>query len=306
MKNHILRISLITLFACTIIAHGQGLAAPAPPQGAPAAAKTFQLDSKLMARQMPYSVVLPPNYETDKQARFPVIYLLHGFGGSYKVYFSIPKVLEYISQGHFIFVSVEGGTGFYTDSATKPNDKYESYVVRELIPEVDKNFRTDATRNGRAIAGISMGGYGALKFAVKYPQMFALAVSWSGGVTAAAWRKPSDLLIPRFVPALTATFGDGTDPSTLIANDLFKLLTDLPADKVPGLPFLYLDCGTDDELQLTKPNLELARIMLDRKIRHEYREFPGGHATWQDFRLPYLLELSGRMLTQRKAALGGK
>ncbi|MEO6051054.1 MAG: alpha/beta hydrolase-fold protein [Pyrinomonadaceae bacterium] len=253
MKTLLLNFCLITLFAFASATHGQQ---PLPSSVEPpvqAAAKTFQLDSKLMARQMPYGVVLPTNYENEKLARFPVIYLLHGGGGSYKNYFATPQLLKFFTQDRFIFVSVEGGMGFYTDSATKANDKYESYVMNELIPEVDKHFRTDAERKGRGVAGISMGGYGALKFGIKYPAMFALAVSWSGATQVGSSRKADDMQYsPSFVQALTAIFGDGTSSATRTANDLFKLFRDLPAEKIGELPFFYLDCGTEDELLLLK------------------------------------------------------
>lgn len=266
--------------------------------------KTYQLDSKLMKRRMPYGVVLPKDYEINKTARFPVIYLLHGGGGSYQTYLIRPNLIEMFQQHQVIVVTVEGGGSFYTDSATVPNDKYESYIVQELIPEVDNNFRTVGERNGRAVAGVSMGGYGAIKFGVKYPQLFALACSWSGGVIDASWLKSIEIgsFPPALKNALRAAFGDGTNSATLDANDEMKLFAALPADKVAGLPFFYLDSGTEDDFGLLKPNRQLAQIMLNKKIAHEYREFPGGHNVEYPSRFPYLLELSERFLTQAKTA----
>jgi putative tributyrin esterase len=307
MKNLILRFCLFSLLALSVAAQPPQTSSVKPvPVTAQDALKTFQLDSKLMARQMPYAVLLPAGYETDQQTRFPVVYLLHGLGGNYKNFIAKSKLLEYYGQHRFIIVAVEGGTNFYTDSATKPNDKYESYFISELIPEIDKNFRTDATRKGRVVAGHSMGGYGALKYGIKYPQMFALAASWSGGVNSASWRKASDLPpIPAIVQSLTGVFGDGTDPATLAANDLFKLFTELPPEKIAGLPFFYLDCGTEDELRLLKPNQQLAEIMVSRKIPHEYRQIPGGHAL-QDYRVEDVLNLSERLLATQKSASSGR
>ena len=103
--------------------------------------------------------------------------------------------------------------------------------------------------------------------------------------------------------AITAAFGDGTNAATLIANDLFKLFADLPPDKIAELPFFYLDCGTEDEL--LKPNQQLAEIMVSRKIRHEYRQIPGGHAL-QDYRVVDVLNLSERIFTTQKATSSGK
>lgn len=293
------------LFAFPVTAHAQQPSPSSVASIVQPTVKTFQLDSKLMARQMPYNVILPANYETDKQARFPVIYMLHGLGGSHKI--SSPKRVKYDAQHRFILVFVEGGMGFYTDSATKPNDKYESYFVNELIAEVDKNFRTDATRRGRAVFGVSMGGYGALKYGIKYPQMFALAASSGGAVNVASWRKVEELPpLPGIVQILTPVFGDGKNPATLVANDLFKLFAEFPSNKIAELPFFYLDCGTEDELQLLKPNQQLAEIMVSRKIPHEYRQFPGDHNTDPPNLYPTLYELSERIFAQQKAASSGK
>jgi len=152
------------------------------------------------------------------------------------------------------------------------------------------------------IDGVSMGGYGALKYGVKYPQMFALAASWSGVANAASWRKVSELPpSPRIVKAVTAVFGDGTEPSTLLSNDLFKLFADIPSDKVTELPFFYLDCGTEDEL--LKPNQQLAELFVTRKIRHEYRQVPGAHAL-QDYRVVDVLDLFERLSAIQKRSSG--
>jgi enterochelin esterase-like enzyme len=149
-----------------------------------------------------------------------------------------------------------------------------------------------------------MGGYGAIKYGVKYPQMFALAASWSGVVNAASWRKTSELPPrPRVVQTVTAAFGDGTNPATLISNDLFKLFGELPQDKTTELPFFYLDCGTEDEL--LKPNQQLAEIMVNRKIRHEYRQIPGGHVL-QHYRVVDVLNLNERLFATQKTASNPK
>ena len=79
----------------------------------------------------------------------------------------------------------EGDDGWYTDSATVPNDKYETYIIKELIPEIDKKFRTLADREHRIIAGLSMGGYGSIKFGLKYPNLFSIVGSFSGAFDAA-------------------------------------------------------------------------------------------------------------------------
>jgi S-formylglutathione hydrolase FrmB len=90
--------------------------------------------------------------------------------------------LTYAAQYRLIVVTPEGNNGWYTDSASTATDKYESYLLKELIPDVEKRFRTIESRYGRGIAGLSMGGYGALKFGLKSPATFAFAGSLSGAV----------------------------------------------------------------------------------------------------------------------------
>jgi S-formylglutathione hydrolase FrmB len=238
-------------------------------------ADLHQLESKLMRRQIPYYVLLPSGYETDKTARFPVVYLLHGLNGSYKDWVEKTNLLEGAAQHKFIVVTVEGGNGWYADSVSKPNDKYESYIVQELIPEIDRNYRTIAARRGRAIAGLSMGGYGALKFGLKYPDKFVFAASISGAVGIASW-KTSDQIPLMFRQMIVSTFGDENN-EVKKANDLFVIFSEMPAEKISGLPFFYLDCGTEDELGLLQFNQQLAGIFQKQKIPHEFRELPGKH-----------------------------
>ncbi|MEP6924841.1 MAG: alpha/beta hydrolase family protein [Pyrinomonadaceae bacterium] len=238
-------------------------------------AYAHQLDSKLMARKVPYYVLLPENYDNDKLARFPVIYLLHGLSGNYKDWVEKTKLLEFAARHKMIIITVEGGNGWYTDSVTKPDDRYESYIIQELIPEVDKNFRTIATRRGRAVGGLSMGGYGALKFGLKYPDKFVFAASMSGAVSIASLRT-SEKIPPMFRQMILSTFGDENN-SVKKANDLFVIFGELTPEMVARLPFFYLDCGTEDELGLLQFNQQLAGIMLNKKIPHEFRELPGKH-----------------------------
>ncbi len=300
--------SLLTLlFGISLAVYAQQPAPSASPNavGPQPAIKTFALDSSLMGREIPYTVILPANYDIDKDARFPVIYMMHGLGGNHKI--TKLTSAKYTDKQRVIMVFLEGGNGFYTDSATKPADKWESYIIKELIPEVDKNLRTVAERRGRAVAGPSMGGYGALKFGVKYPQLFSLAVSWSGAVNVAAFHDATDLPpIPFLKQTLATVFGDGKDRTTVHANDLFKLFSEYPAEKLKDLPFFYLDCGTEDELGLFKPNRDLAGLLIDRKIPHEYRQFPGGHDVFPPNTFPDLYDLSSRIFAKQQAVQGAK
>src|SRR5437868_5257851 len=116
--------------------------------------EAVQFESRLVGAPLPYNVILPADYErgTSKQRRYPVLYLLHGLGGSAADWVSNRSHLaDYAAQYPFIIVVPEGKDGWYTDGVV-PNEKFESYFVEELIPDVDRRFRTIASREGRAAA----------------------------------------------------------------------------------------------------------------------------------------------------------
>ncbi|HYP54581.1 MAG TPA: alpha/beta hydrolase family protein [Pyrinomonadaceae bacterium] len=286
-----------------------------PPSGArdyvellplqPTKTETIQFESKLAGRVLPYKVVLPPYYELGVRTRrrYPVLFLLHGFGGSHADWLSKSKLAEYAAEHRMIVVTPEGANGWYTDSAGVASDKFESYIVEELIADVARRFRTIEAREGRAVAGLSMGGYGALKFGVKHPEKFVLAASMSGAVGAASWRSEDDLpgAWPALRRSLTQTFGPADGPAKA-SNDLFKLLRELAPGRTSALPFLYLDCGTEDELGLLAANRNLADLLVARKIPHEYRQLPGRH-NWDywDRQVREVLRLAERTMTPARA-----
>jgi S-formylglutathione hydrolase FrmB len=285
---------LLLLFAltCSIVSHAQTstTTATAPAQREAARqsqesprserVRTIQLESKLVGKTLPYNVLLPVDYASPSAGakRYPVLYLLHGLTGHYGNWLDHTRLAEYAAAYHFIIVMPEGNNGWYTDSSTVATDKYETYILRELIPDVAKQFRTVESREGRAVAGLSMGGYGALKFGVKQPELFAFAGSMSGAVSAASWRSEDELQIVPFIKqSLLQTFGSA-DHAVKTSNDLFKLVRELPPERLARLPFLYLDCGTEDPLHLLAPNRAFADLLVERKIPHEYRQLPGTHS----------------------------
>lgn len=234
--------------------------------------ENHELSSRLMDRKMPYRVVLNSSYD-KKDRRFPVVYLLHGLSGHFDNWTERTKIEEYAASHDLIIVTPEGGDGWYTDSSSVPIDKFESYIIKELIPEIDRKFRTAANRENRSIAGLSMGGYGAIKFGLKYPEMFSIVGSFSG-----AFDAPSrGLGGAKTWPSILSVFGaDGSD--TRKQNDIFSLVRSLSENQRTSLPFIYLDCGTEDFL--FKTNREFAALLVELKVPHEYRQLPGGH-TWE-------------------------
>jgi putative tributyrin esterase len=307
-------LSLLVLLALCAQAFTQGAARPASPSPTPnpAAAKqsggktdkkadeprryeTVPFESRLVGAPLPYNVVLPADYKRgpSKQKRYPVLYLLHGLGGSAADWVSNRAHLaDYAAQYPFIIVVPEGKDGWYTDGVA-PGEKFESYFVEELIPDVDRRFRTIASREGRAVAGLSMGGYGSLKFALKYPDRFAFAASMSGALGAPSWTP--DMPLPAFVrPSLARVYGPAAS-DVRRANDIFRLARELTPDAVARLPYLYLDCGTEDFL--ISNSRDFSALLIEKKVPHEFRELPGTHSwPYWDRQVQEVLRLAAQKL----------
>ncbi|HSP62330.1 MAG TPA: alpha/beta hydrolase family protein [Pyrinomonadaceae bacterium] len=268
--------------------------------GSVPAVETVQFQSKLVNTTLPYNVILPPDYRASGTTRYPVLYLLHGFGAHFSEWVTRSNVADYVARYRMIVVMPEGNNGWYTDSAGVATDRYESYILKELIPDVQKRYHTIEARYGRAIAGLSMGGYGALKFGLKSPDTFAFVGSLSGalGATTATENDLKDL--KSLHDSVFAVFGP-VGSETRKANDIYEIARGLSATRVAGLPYIYLDCGTEDFL--FSLNQQFAALLREKKIPHEYRELPGDHnwAYW-DKQVPEVLQLAAQKLRMPKAA----
>lgn len=137
-----------------------------------------------LQRDWTYNLYVPDGYE-ESALLYPVLYLLHGNGGdraSWVLQGRIQRTADaLIARGEIppcLIVMPEGGTSWYVDA----REKMESALIADLLPEVQKHWRTLPTRGGRLIAGVSMGGYGAARFALKYPELFAAAALLSPAI----------------------------------------------------------------------------------------------------------------------------
>ena len=236
--------------------------------------ETIQFQSKLLNRTLPYNVILPRDYRTSS-TRYPVLYLLHRLSGHYSDWITRTNIADYAALYRMIVVMPEGNDSWYVDSGGVPTDKYETYILKELIPDVDQRYRTIQARYGRAVAGLSMGGYGAIKYGLKYPASFAFAGSMSGafGVTRYTEKEMGGANWEQFLKILGPV-----DSETRKANDVFEIARGLSTARVASLPYFYFDCGTEDAGQHFNANRELSQIFLEKKILHEYRELPGNHS----------------------------
>jgi S-formylglutathione hydrolase FrmB len=245
-----------------------------------------------LAKEIPYRVIFPLKYKPKDSKKYSVIYLLHGLDGHYDNWSNKTKIAEYASQYNYIIVMAEGNNGWYSDSVSIPNDKYESYIIQELISEVDKIFPTLADKEHRVIAGLSMGGYGSIKFGLKFPDKFVLVGSFSGALDSPLRGKNNKFLRPSIV----SVFGEDDNPNRK-ANDVYSLAKDVT--DIKKLPFIYFACGTEDFL--FNANREFVNVLNEKKIPHEYRELPGTH-NWEfwDSQIKEFLQVTEKFLNTKQ------
>jgi len=243
-----------------------------------------RLDSSAIGRTIAYRVLVPEHYDDDLR-RFPVLYLLHGLTGDFKDWTTKTNVAEYTRRLPLVIVMPDAENSWYTNSAGEPAQKFEDYLLKDLVDDVEAKFRVIRSRYGRAIAGLSMGGYGALKMALKRPGQFALAGSFSGALAVA---RDSDFNSRMGAEGerVLRIFGPAGS-QTRTENDVFALAA---AAKPATAPYIYMDCGTDDGL--LDSNRELAAILRRTELKYEYHEVPGAH-TWDywDARVRSMLDV---------------
>jgi len=181
---------------------------------------------------------------------------------------TLTSLAKYALNLNLIVAMPDAGNSWYVDSATNPADKYEDYIVQDFIREVDAHYRTKPQRSARAIAGLSMGGYAAVRFALKYTDMFSNVGGISAALDAAG---DLDQAHPEFRDELRKAFGETGNPVRQ-QNDVFSLLAG--AD-VKTLPYFYLDCGADD--MFLGVNRKFVVQLQQLTIPYEFHEMPGGH-----------------------------
>lgn len=246
-------------------------------------------DSRILKTTVPYYVILPIDYDVSG-LRYPVLFLLHGLFGEYKNWIDLTDIATRAAAHQLIIVMPEGGDSWYTDSATERGKKFETHFFTELLPHIDETYRTIPDRKARAIAGLSMGGYGAFKFGLKRPDLFSFAASFSGAFDPTQRSDDSpglDWISLR--PSIMKAFGAVGSP-VRTSNDLGSIIAVMSAELKSNLPFFYFDCGSKDGF--LDANRRLSTMFSVQGIAHEFNEIPGGH-DWEYWngRVPCLLDM---------------
>lgn len=227
--------------------------------------------SKALGKEVGYCLYLPPSYQSEAGKRYPVIYNLHGAGGNELHGFEEARLLDKgIREGRWpemILVMPNGGKAtFYKDSH---DGKWpaETMLIRELLPMVDAQLRTVPARSGRAIEGFSMGGRGATRLAMKYPELFCSLFNQAGNVmhTYDAYDAGRPGEYPMFYL--------GLDRARFADNDTYKLLEKNLA-KIKGRMRIQVWCGTRDDGHLGTVR-EYHQALLRHGVDHTYMEIEG-------------------------------
>jgi putative tributyrin esterase len=242
--------------------------------------------SKALNRDMHYMIVVPADYDHSQQ-RYPVLYLLHGWAGDYTNWVKLTKLIEYSRRYPMIIVTPDAENSWYVNSATIPADRFEDYITNDLIREIDTRWRTIASSERRAIAGLSMGGYGSVLFGLKHPGLFAVVGSVSG-----AFDGPAGIehLIPDLRESTDRAFGP-MGSATRIDNNIYSLLiAESATTERNSLPYFFLECGSRDSL--LPSNHKFAEELSSKNVPYEYHEYPGAHS-WEfwDDSLPMMLDV---------------
>lgn len=209
--------------------------------------------------------MLPNAYLKNKSVSFPVLYLLHGYSGNYASWVNrSPNLLENVDKREMIVVCPDGGYGsWYFDSPIDPRYQYETHIVKEVVPCIDSLYRTVNKRSSRAIAGLSMGGHGAMFLAIKHKNLFGACVSLSGGVDFTPFENKWDI---------AKRLGNYQENKILWTTHTVQYLVRLLNNNDLTI---FIDCGTKDFF--IGVNRILHQTLTELNIEHTYTERPGEH-----------------------------
>jgi enterochelin esterase-like enzyme len=266
----------------------------------------LSLPSAILKKDKKFTIYLPPDYETSKK-NYPVLYLLHGKGDDSTAWArkgSLQAIMDAcIVSGQtdpMIVVTPDAEVTFYMNQA-QGNYQFEDFFFQELIPYIEKNYRCLTDKKHRAVAGLSMGGFGSLLYALHRPDLFQTCYAMSAAVrTDEEIRK---MPFKDFLDRYKTVLGDMREGDERITdfwnkNSIFSLVKNLPEERKDAVRF-FLDCGDDDFL--TPGNSALHILMRETGIAHEYRVKNGAH-TWDYWRaaLPDALNFITRGMREGK------
>jgi enterochelin esterase-like enzyme len=274
MPNYLQKLFCILLCICFIY---RGF-----PQNTGKVIEQLSVKSKILGREVNYSIYLPPDYTSSERA-YPVVYLLHGYTDNNTGWLQFGEINRYadkaIAEGTIppmIIIMPNGDSSWFVNSYDG-REKYEDFFIQEFMPEVEKIYRIRTEKRYRGIAGLSMGGYGTLIYALKYPELFAAAAPLSAAVYAD--QELVEMGDNSFDNVLGPVYGKGLKSRDRLnkawyENSVLKIIETKPAEELKKVRY-WIDCGDDDFL--TNGNCMLHMALTAKKVPHEFRVRDGAH-----------------------------
>jgi S-formylglutathione hydrolase FrmB len=242
------------------------------PRGFPGVvSKDATFHSSALDRNMTYRVYLPRDISAG--TRFPAVYLLHGCGTGFRDWSNYSDVGAYAASG-LILVMVDGACSYYVNAALNAKDRYEDYFVDDLISDAESRLPILRGRESRAIVGVSMGGFAAVKLALARPDLFAFA----GAISPAIDVPSRGFSARRWAQSMRfrTTFGPAGS-ETRVHSDPFILVKS--ADPTHA-PYLYITAGEQEAL--LPPIRRFVSLLKQRNYAYEFHTKPGGH-DWNEW-----------------------
>lgn len=285
LKNKDMR-TLLKVFSLALFCFSFLNAAFAQPIGKVIEQKSIK--SSIMGKDVSYSIYLPYDYAQSERS-YPVVYLLHGYTDDNTAWVQFGEVNRYadkaIADGTIppmIIVMPDADSTFYINSYDG-KEKYEDFFIKDFMPNIEKTWRIKAEKRFRGVAGLSMGGYGTMIYALKYPDLFAAAAPLS-----AAFLGDDDLTTSpdnTYDRVFSPLYGRGLKGKDRLTkswydNSIPKLIETKSADDLKKVKY-WIDCGDDDFL--IKGNCNVHIMLTEKKVPHEFRVRDGVH-DWKYWR----------------------
>ncbi len=269
MKKIIILIALFSINYISIAQQGKVL-------------EHLKIASKFLGKEVSFTMYLPGDYETSQRS-YPITYLLHGYGDDDTGWLQFGEVNRYadkaIAEGTIppmIIAMPDAGVSWYINNFDG-SVKYEDFFIKEFMPYIEKTYRVKTEKRYRGVAGLSMGGFGTLVYALKHPELFAACAPLS----AAIWDDNDAITTPkdRYDQTFAVLYGKGLEGKdrlneTWYSNNPLSIVAKKSAEELKKVKY-WIDCGDDDFL--INGNMSLHKAMKDKAIPHEFRVRDGVH-----------------------------
>jgi putative tributyrin esterase len=234
--------------------------------------ETDSVNAASLGKRVAYNVVLPSGYASGKH--YPVLWLLHGYSGGKDDWLRRTDLLKEIERYPFIVVLPGAGNSWYVNAPSDPSAAYETFITVDLYNDVIRRFSVDTLR--QAIAGLSMGGYGAVMLGMRYPHRYRFVGGLSAALSVASTMGQSDSVLWKGTgKSITKAFGTGGIESEA-QYDPLRIFRNTRAD---SLPYVFLAIGTHDDYPSFVPsNRAFTDSLRAYGARYEYHEVPGRHS----------------------------